>query len=249
MRSIVLVSILLGVASVVPGRAQSAPQATPPPLGPGPLLARAPAFAQWLESVKGGPMAPGEVTSAQTKYTQRTLVRKTGDIRNEITAYADGHKSEVWIADGVQAEITPGQVPVFAMAGANARARAVMEDYSKSDFRGFEWISRKNYTGVQMMAGIPCIVFHEDDAPPDSDGAPASTGTSANLNAQTGGGMTAYIAADSRLPILLQTDDGATVYQWEQPPQAPLQVPESMLNFINMQQERKQQAAAPPAAP
>jgi hypothetical protein len=62
-------------------------------------------------------------------------------------------------------------------------------------------------------------------------------------------GSTAYIAADSRLPILLQTDEGFTVYQWMQPPTAPLTLPASIQSYVSNVQARVQAAAAPAAIP
>jgi hypothetical protein len=245
MRKINLLWALLGAAILTHAQAQTAPQAapTPPPLGPGPLLNRAPAFSQWLFSVKAGAADPRGALDPAQKYDQRTLVTVTNGVRREISAYADGHKTENWYASGVQATFTAGQTdPTITVAGANARAGGgIYNDYSKSDFPGFEWISRHNYTGVALMMGIPCIVFH--DGPLD----PTPAGATPPLIPQTG--STAFIAADSRLPILLQTDIEFTVYQWEQPPSTALTLPVSMQSFINTMQTRYQQAVAPPAIP
>jgi len=200
-------------------------------------------------SIKPGPAPtdPNQLLGAAAKFSQRTLVRKTGDIRDEITANADGTRSESWYAGGVEATYAAGQKdPTIVVQGANVRADGIMNDYSKSDFPGFEWIKRSNYTGVQTIVGIPCIVFHDGPAQLGSANAPLSPGAPVPIP-QTG--STAFIAADSRLPVLLQTDDGTILYQWEQPPTSPLTIPPGMQDFINTMQVRKQAAAAPPAAP
>jgi hypothetical protein len=237
MRTIRWLCIFFGIASLVGAAAAQSPQATPPPLGPGPLLKRAPNFSQWLISSKLGSADAPLVPDANTKFDQRTLVRKTGAIRYEITAYVDGRRTEKWCQGDFQAAVIPGEAnPIVTVRGANAVGGG-FTDYSKSDFPGFEWISKRNYIGVQTMEGVSCIVFHEGskgggDAP------------------STAGGNTAYIAADTRLPVLLQADDGtATLYQMEAPPSTPLAIPPNVQASFDILQARFQRAAAVPAAP
>jgi len=247
MRTRNLLCILMGALSLVHAHAQTAaPQATPPPLGPGPLIAKAPASSQWLMSRKAGLADRTMLADPQTKYDQRTLVTITRPIRREIVADSAGGKTEIWYSAGVQGTYTAGQRdPVITISGANPTAHGVYNDYSKTDFPGFEWITRHNYTGVQMMQGIPCIVFH--DGPVDvTSTAPVNPNAPLPIP-QTG--STAYIASDSRLPILLQTDDGFTVYQWDQPPSSPLSLPAAIQQSINTFQTRTQAAAAPAAIP
>jgi hypothetical protein len=209
------------------------------------LIARAPAACQWLMSMKSGLATPTMLADPQTKFDKRTLVTITGPTRREINADTSGQKMEIWYTGGAEATFYPGQKdPTITLQGANVDARGISNDYSKSDFPGFEWITRHNYTGVQMMLGIPCIVFH--DGPVDVVAANAPVNPNPPIPQS---GSTAYIAADSRLPVLLQTDGGFTMYQWEQPPSSPLTLPAAIQDALGSIQARVQREAAPPAIP
>ncbi len=241
----------LAIACLFRAEAAPLPEQTPVPLAPGPLLNRAPDYSQWLVSSKSGPADAVQAPDQKTKYDQITRVRKTGSIRYEITANADGRRFEKWCTGNLQATVIPGvKDPQIAMASAVAKGNVGYTDYSQSDFPGFEWISRKNYIGTQSMAGVPCIVFHTG---PDDTGAAALSGTAApNPGAPVAipkGGSTAYIAADSRLPVLLVADGSMKFFQFEAPPSTPLVLPpnvEAALDNITM---RLRQAAAPPPPP
>ena len=248
--------ILLGIASLLTLRAGAQqPQATPPPLAPGPLLSRAPAYSQWLVSIKYASGAPGasvSVPDAQTKYDQRTLVRKTGDIRYEVTVTADKQKTEKWCRGNVQATVIPGVAdPEISQSGSRGRGNTGFADYSKTDFPGFDWISKGNYTGVQTIEGVPCIVFHtgsDSGSAPAASPAPAAGGGAAAI-AIPSGGSTAYISDEGRLPVLLVTDNGVNFYQFEAAPTVPLVLPPKVQAAIDFLQARLQQAAAPAAVP
>jgi hypothetical protein len=244
MKNILFLCALFSAAALFHGQAQTAPQATPPPLAPGPLISRAPDFSQWMMSMKSGALDPTQLASPQNiKFDQRTLVTKTGPIRREISATADGQKTEMWLWDKYQATTATGHDdPTIVMQGANARA-GFFADYSKSDFTGFDWISKNNYIGVQAMEGIPCIVFHEGPAELPS-GAPAN-----GAPAIPESGSTAYISLQGRLPVLLQTDSAVVLYQWQQAPTTQLTLPANVKAAVDRIQARLTQAAAPPAIP
>lgn len=228
--------IFLGIASIFRAAAAPLPQGTPEPLAPGPLLNRAPEFSQWLVSVKSGPSDTAQAPDQKTKYNQVTRVRKTGPIRYEITVNADGRRYEKWCSGDLQATVIPGvKDPEIAMGSGAAKGNMGYTDYSTTDFPGFEWISKTNYTGTQVMAGVPCIVFHIGPAGDDT--------------AIPKKGSTAYIAADSRLPVLLVTDGAITFYQFETPPNAPLALPPDVQSAIDNLTSRLRQAAAAPPPP
>jgi hypothetical protein len=236
--------VFIGFASLV--RAQTAPssQATPEPLAPGPLLDRAPAFSQWLVSVKAGaPDAPDQ----KTKYDQRTRVRKTGPIRYEITLNADGHRYEKWCRGNLQANVIPGvDNPEVSMGSSASYGNAGFTDYTKSDFPGFDWISKGNYVGTQTMEGVRCIVFHSG---PTGGAATSPVGAPAPNAKIPTTGKTAYITADRRLPVLLDVNGDITFYQFEAPPTAPLALPANVQFAFDNLTSRLQQSAAKPAAP
>jgi len=253
-----LICTILGAAILLHAGgldAQTAAQATPPPLAPGPLLNFAPASSQWLVSITSGSNGPA-IPNAQTKYDERVLVTKSGDIRYEITEKGDGEKLQKWCQGAMQATVVPGvSDPMFATSGASPRGNAGYTDYTKTDFPGFEWIRRKNYIGVQSMEGVPCIVFneHSQDQPPSTATAAASPSPAAGPGAATATtlptGNTAYISAEGRLPVLLVTDNTVTFYQFRTPPATILTLPPAVAELFAEQEARLHQLAAPAGGP
>lgn len=243
--------IFLAIASLFRAAAAPLSQGTPEPLAPGPLLNRAPDFSQWLISSKSGPADAVQVPDQKTKFEQITRVRKTGSIRYETTATADGRRYQKWCTENLQATIIPGvKDPQIAMSWGAAKGNVGYTDYSKSDFSGFNWISKSNYIGTQVMAGVPCIVFHT--GPADDDTAITSGTATSNPSAPAAipkKGNTAYIAADSRLPVLIVDNGAITFYQFEAPPSTPLALPPNIQSAFDTVMTRLRQAAAPPPPP
>jgi hypothetical protein len=239
--------LAITLPALCPLRAQL-PGSTPVPLAPGPLLNRAPDYSQWLVSVKSGTTSAVEVPTARTSYDQRTLIRKTGTIRDVITVTGTGQRTDKWCEGGLQASVTPGGgTPGVSMYTPTALFNTGYTDYSKSDFPGFEWISRNNYIGRQTMQGVDCIVFRDPPAP-DASSTPAASPAAASQVIPPIG-RTAYIAAEGRLPVLLQVDNVTTSYQWMQPPTAPLTPPPAVQAALDQARARLDVAAKPPAAP
>ena len=239
--------IFLGIVSLFRAGASPLPQATPEPLAPGPLLSRAPEFSQWLISVASGLTDPTRPPK-NTKYDLRMLVIKSGQIRHEISVTGDGHRSEKWCEGDLQATVFPGERnPSITSRSTTSGGNGGFTDYSKSDFPGFDWISARKYTGTQTMEGVPCIVFH--DGPADNGALPSGTPDPNAPPPVPKTGRTAYIAADSRLPVLLQVDGVTTFYQFEAPPATPLSLPPNVQVAIDMIHAQDQRAAIAPAAP
>jgi hypothetical protein len=246
MKNLSSLCIFLGLAAMCHGQApQQGP--TPEPLPPGPLITRAPNPCQWLVSVKTNTGTSIEMPSPQTKYDSRTLVQKSGSIRREITAAADGSKFEKWFVGVYQATLYPGDAqPKIELAGVNGRAGS-FTDYSKSDFSGFTWLSKRKYIGMQIMEGYKCIVFH--DGPAEIAASPSAQGANAGPPPIPPTGTTAYIDVEKRLPILLEEDNVTTFFQWGYPSPSALTLPAAVQSGIDGIQTRIQQAAAPPGAP
>jgi len=194
------------------------------------------------------------IPDQNTKYDERTLVTKTGDVRCEVSVNGDGTRTQKWCQGPYQAVFYPGvKDPQVMMSGGAELGGVGFTDFSKTDYPGFGWISRKNYTGVQTVEGVACIVFHEDPkgidgaATPAPAASPAATGNAAPTLPQ--GGSTAYIAADSRQPVLLVADGVTSLYQFEPTPASPLTLPPSVAAAIQAVQaniEREQPHLAPP---
>ncbi len=257
-RLYILVGIALLVSSLYPAMGQQ-PQATPPPIPRPPFLKRAPDSSQWLVSVATGQTDPSRPKDLPVKYDKRMLVTKSGPIRWEITVDGSGTRlSDRWCEGNVQTLLFPGKTdPVVIVQGATLSwngAAGGFADYTKTDFPGFEWISKKNYVGMQTISGIDCIVFHSDPAggtggmalpaaSPTADGAPPA----APPIPQTG--VTAYIEEDNRMPVLLQIEKETTTYQMRPPPTTPLTVPPNVQAALDAIKARVQLASRPQAAP
>jgi hypothetical protein len=244
--AIAVLSMLVAhtVCAQIPGQ----PQATPPPLAPGPLLNRAPGLSQWLVSITTGSDNIPEIPDAQTKYDERTLVTKSDPIRYEITLKTGGEKFEKWYVGSMVATVVPG-VPTPSVSPIDqGLGRNGAMDFSATDFPGFEWLSRKTYIGVQNVEGVDCIVFHtnkEDGYKVADDTPPIVTGTA---TAPPQSGSTAYIAEEGRLPVLLIVGPTVTFYQFRATPSA-LALPPAVADAFAQQEARLRQLSAPAAAP
>jgi hypothetical protein len=236
--------VLLGLASLSRAQQAPGPQATPGPPPSGPLLVFAPDSAQWLISYKNNTDPVIEVPSAQTKYDQRSLVQKNGKIHHIISAFADNSRTDMWFTDAIDATVVPGQRAAVEMAGSNLHGAFI--DFSRTDFPGFDWISKENYTGQQTMEGILCDVFH--------DGGNATL-PAANARQAAGpppippSGSTAYIDDKTRLPVLLQVDSKTSFYQMLAAPTTLIQLPPDIQAVSDGIVARARQATAPQAPP
>ena len=196
-----------------------------------------------VESATGAPTsAPsGSNNNAKPLPPLRKLVVKTGPVRYEVTEQPSGVKIEQWFTNGMVATIVPGAAaPSVAASGASQSSYSQQtNDHSKSDFDGFDWISKKNYIGAVQLGGGTCIVFHTGSeagvAPPPGGAAPL--------------GRTAYITSDTRLPVILQNEDNLTTYEFRTPPNSVLPVPAAVQTAISAVVQRQQSAAAQPAGP
>jgi len=206
-------------------------------------------------ATKSGTIDPAQLSSPAVKWDRQTLVTKSAPIRYEITTGTDGQRTDTWFASGCQATFYPGQKdPAMVMKGANIRARGgdtTYSDYSKSDFKGFDWVAKGNYIGIQTLAGHACYVFQSPVDPKLAAATAANPGAPAVIPAS---GNIAFIAPypsapTVRVPILLKTDEGVTFYQWGSPPPGPLSLPASVQSFVSMMEAREKAATGPPAIP
>jgi hypothetical protein len=206
-------------------------------------------------SVKNGSVVqPAGFPDQATKFDQRTLVTKTGTIYHEGVAVSDGERREKWCIGNVQATILPGvSQPQLSSVGGVGNADS--SDYTQSDFSSFDWVSKKNYSAIATVEGVPCFVFHAAIA---NDPVPDTTGT-ANLGAPANNpngppqipptGQTAYVAMDSHLPVLLASEGTIYFYQFQPAPSAPLTIPPAVQAMISQEQAVRQQALAAPSGP
>jgi len=223
-------------------------QPVPQPLLSGPLLNRAPESALWTVIIsrtssrkpearreKGAPAELQQLTVAKSKTTYR-----------EERLLSDGTKSEVWRVGAMQISALPGsgELTIFEPSPSSIALLdpEAYTDYSKTDFPGFEWISKKNYRGVQELAGRPCLVFEEAASDPSGEapeGAPQILRTS----------MAAWIDLETRLPVILQKGAKTNAYRFGTPPQGMLTLPPRIQSLLDRRAKALEMATRRPARP
>jgi hypothetical protein len=216
MKLTLLFAILFAAASLLSLNAQTAqPQATPLPLPHGALVKRADNISEWLVSITSGTDNPAKVPDANTQFASRTLVCKSGSMRDEVSNDAQGHRSEKWCEGSVQALLLPGsQEPQISTGGAGFSLGYT--DYSKFDFPGVDFITRHNYIGTATVEGQLCYEFQDGipnttsslATPPPANAAPT---TLPNV------GSTAFISVQTLWPVVVDISGVVTLIQMETP--------------------------------
>jgi len=102
------------------------------------------------------------------------------------------------------------------------------EDYSDSDFPGFDWINLSNYTGIKESGGRKCIVFQETNK--QDKGPPVI--------------ISAYIDFATRLPVAFIASGGTRTYVFKDPPTTELVLPTLVVQLLKNRQ-REMDSATP----
>ena len=218
----------------------------PPPLPPGPLIQkRAPNFAQWVITTVSTPAskANSESTSTadasatdgaqnadnKTKVALEVTMTKTGKFMLREVRAQDRPVVPTWCVSGLQITISDGISIVQAKI--NDPDPAVYtpdyEDYSDSDFQGFDWIKTSNYTGIKQIGGRKCIVFQD------------------TLKNRWGGvNVVAHVDLETRLPVDVSLGGGTRTYTFKAPPTSELVLPPSVIQLLKNRQ-RTMDSATP----
>ncbi len=197
------------------------------PLGPGPLLNRAPAFAKWTITCAYSDAAqPG---SPQEKHfapaLQIVTVTKTNNIYDEQKVYSDGSKEESWHVGSLQIEATSftnGKLMIYTpnSFGSGGIDPLLYTDYTASDFPNLAWLSPRNYKGVQKNKKGEYMVFKDSIQNPFP-----------GLNSATSD-ATATIDSLTRLPVQIKTAAVTLNYIFETPPQGLLVLPSDVQRLL-----------------
>jgi hypothetical protein len=166
----ILILILLPIAALA--------QEDVPLLPSAPFVVNAPAYACWSVAYKSKPtrtlppkpsdgaatMAVESQAKAQTALHELNMVTvtKAGTTRRMVSTWSDGTTSEQWIIPGFQLWEQPGQegIHIFTTS-ALSHSGVHREDYSKSDFPEFDWLSASNYARVESYNKIKCWCFQD----------------------------------------------------------------------------------------
>ncbi len=252
MKTLALYSLIL-LAGFTAWAQQAAPSPSVPPLPRGPLLKRAPDFAQWeiakFHSTKN-PAKPGAGQdadeTAHPESPKRVSVTKTGEMRHLVAIDPDGSRSKIWFKGDLEVVCQPGwKFPWLAKAHDPHNPFAI--DFSRTDFPECGWVSARNYRGIQKVQGRDCILFSErvtivpDPDNPDSN-IPQISGTNAAWY-----GRAAFVDLETRLPVTEVTSGEITTYQFGTPPQTMLTFPADIQKTIDTREaELKRETSEPP---
>jgi hypothetical protein len=230
MKTLRFLSLLIGITGTL-----HAQKAEPPPLPSGPLIKRAPDFAQWTYSFIFSTETPktGD-KSAVSEHDVNTVVVKTGTMYHVQSIDGIGMKIEKWIVGNMQVTIVPNAKFPSLSTGASIGD-------PNSDFTGFDWISPKNYTGVEKVRGLDCYVFRSKIKAKS-----ASTIPELDMNPKEKVEVVACIDMKSLLPISLQSGESMTTYRYGQTPSAKLVPPANVQALIDNYNMRLKQAAMMP---
>jgi len=227
-------------------------------LGELPLVQkRAPAFSSWVvtagaqpATISGGPQNPRPenppAQSGDPKPTASSFtITKTGKIYHVVYADAQGQTWNLWSTGGIVAHVPPGggDAGFIAPPPTPYQKSPLYVNFPNTDFEGFDWIAPENFRGSKDFMGQPCLVFSATvtEVSPESDSSGAAVKTSEN--------RTAYVAAESRLPVAVINSNGLTTFRFLPTPTAMQSLPASMLKVINKQLDAEKALARRPGRP
>jgi hypothetical protein len=209
-------------------------QQTPAPLPPGPLIQkRAPNMAFWSVTIKYGSLSGVVFKTSSTPAKDKT--DKAQDIKinivktNEITLVQRVDQADqawnTWCLPSLQILVwSDGKTCSETGAPNQDLFNPFYNDFSKTDFQGFDWISRENYAGSETLMGFNCIVFKDAS-------------------------RVAYVETQSRLPVARVDAGQVFIYEWKAPPQAALTLPPNVQALVTQRLKAMQQMAQPAARP
>jgi hypothetical protein len=184
--------------------ALSAAETPPAP----PLVAAAPNPGNWTITIKQkqpAPRTPADARQAKLAMLkganrQRMVaqtVEQAGKDWHWETTYEDGKKDTYWIYHGIAVMFQSRYFDQDKMIMDSAGAHTAPEKPDRTDFPDVAWIDANHFTGSVPHAGRKCHVYAR----------PAGAGH---------GKAVAYIDAQTRLPVTVETDDTLKTYTFNQ---------------------------------
>ncbi len=185
-------------------------------------------MAQWLVSLVATDSTTSSSTAEAPKvakgvWASQMMFTKTKDIIRQ--EYYDQKQNvwTTWCVPGFQITVWPDGrhyiLQTEQKINPSGPPPILYTDFSKTDFQGFEWISIKNYAGIQNIQGRKCIVF-KDDVLVDPEYHITALGL-------------AYIDFDSRLPVELILGSTEHTYEYKKPPAAMLTPPPLVQSLLS----------------
>lgn len=182
----------------------------PAPLPAGKLLQSAPDFATWKiaftykdDPTKSSP--PPDASSLPNATAPRVVtVTRTKSLWHAAQSDKAGKISQSWFDGSVLYLRTPDYPRPTVHAGAEETKyipKFLVYGGGNPAFPGFEWVSRQTYVGTQTIRSVSCIVFRQS------------------------GGETAWIDAESRLPVCWAGKGEVRNFFFQTPPSEVLTLP------------------------
>lgn len=156
--------MLIALAFASSLQAESSKKATPAPLPKGPLIVKPAGNLRTVITVTG-PAAAKKGASGEAGTTiamlKRIVIVQCGDIGVEQIAESGGKTIQTWLVGLYQAVCDPAaKVTIVSL-----RPPASQDDTSAANYYpGFEWVTVKNYSGLDKVQGVDCIVFKDAES-------------------------------------------------------------------------------------
>ncbi len=248
MKSYLAILLIMACASAAWGQVPAKP--LPPP---GKLLAVAPDYSQWVvtysypdERDKTSQVA-GTAAPAAASRVKTITTTKTGDIVREEIVTSAGKKYEEWHVGTTQFRKAPDTKVWLQNDLIELTDGRGTTDYSPlpvSGFRDLDWITKDSYAGIIKYGEKNCLIFVLS-APPGLD--LSDPRTQEDTIKQLG--MIAFVDAESRMPLQVQTNSIIRFYHFNEPPTEKLKLPEDLAQQIKAGKEERERLSAPAGKP
>ena len=176
-----------------------------------------------------------------------TLVVRTGEVRHEVRNLERGFMDDRWTLGDAMVDKKPeSPQPIVTLIGAS----------SNSEFPEFNWISTSNFTGRKKVNGVDCLVFQQKLNPleisnPDrfADDRKGASGPRTAEDEETFVQASAYVADQTRLPVMLETPTETRHYAFLLPPAEKLAPPALFLDAAHDAKARVDASTRPLSPP
>jgi hypothetical protein len=234
------------VLALVPFVAEAQNEPAPKPeLPPGPAIASAPEFSQWVTTFSyledraaalahdNKALPPDVLTRTRTITTT-----KTKEIVHEEYVDGNGTKFDEWHVGPVVYMKDPAAKQWGELSASTAGSGATGgPNYSRlptTGFRDLDWITRENYAGTIKLGDRPCLVFIV--------GAPShfilsSSALTSQADELDSFSRVAYVDAETRLPMQVQISGVLRYYRFGTAPTDKLTLPPDLTNQLEVGEE------------
>jgi hypothetical protein len=263
---IILIAVLTISCAVL--QAQTLPpDQHKPPLPPKPWPAQMPDMASWTVttalagSMDGATSAYDNQTSqSQDNSTQahevdqtiqlKSTIVKTWPVVHEIAIDNTNKKWDKWYNSGVELSVDSTGTLFFVRTSGGG---FFFQDYSNSDFGGFDWLSANNYQGVKNYMGHQCYFFQiamKAAARSESVTALNPAYVISKDNPDTSVFYTrAYLDMKTMFPVMLQKGPYIQTYILGPPPTVSQTVPSVLIQRMQARAKEEKRKAIAPSRP